>query len=82
MSEEFVTMVAAMREAQREYFDKPSRAGLAECKRLEAKVDRWLEQHTRELAQLDMWARVMKTDELPGVYNVAHEEPTEETSRA
>jgi hypothetical protein len=82
MSEEFITLVASMREAQRDYFDNRTRAGLAECKKLETRVDEWLAKHVRDVAQLDCWTRSVKSTELPGVYNVGDESEPEEAAAA
>ncbi len=82
MSEQFITMVAAMREAQRDYFDNPSHKKLALCKKLEARVDLWLQKHTAELVQWDMWSRAVQTGEVQGAYNVGHESEAEENGGA
>lgn len=80
--EVFIKLVASMREAQRDYFEKSTRAKLAECKRLETKVDEWLMQHVAEKVQLELWTRSVKSSELPGVYNATDESKTEEGSAA
>jgi len=82
MSEEFISMVSAMREAQREYFEKHTRPLLAECKILERKVDRWLQKSLADKVQLEMWTRSVKSSEIPGVYNTADEIETEEGGAA
>jgi hypothetical protein len=82
MSEQFITLVAAMRDAQRSYFDLRTRSLLAECKRLEQRVDEWLQNYTAEKVQLEMWSRSMRTDETPGAYNVEHDGETEESGGA
>jgi len=73
MSEAFITMVAALRDAQRQQEQKPTRGGQAECNILAEKVDAWLERHVVEMAQLDFWTRSVKSSELPGAYNVTDE---------
>lgn len=82
MSEQFITMVAAMRDAQRDYFEDPNKQKLALCKKLETRVDRWLEKHTAELVQWDLWARAVQTGETQGAYNVGHESEAEENGGA
>ena len=57
MTENFRKLVLQMRTAQKEYFKKPNRILLNECKRLELRVDRWLEENAREEAQAARWTR-------------------------
>lgn len=74
MSEQFITLVGEMREAQREYFEHHRQSDLQRAQRLEARVDAWIERHVTDLVQLLMWTASSRTDEEPGVYNVASDE--------
>jgi hypothetical protein len=82
MSDDFVTLVIAMREAQREFFETHNKSLIAECKRLETKVDTWIQKYLAERVQLDLWTRAIKGSETPGVYTVAHDEEITEVERA
>jgi len=73
MNKEFVTMVLAMREAQREDDDGHSQALHVERVRCETKVDFWLERYLAKQVQLDLWTRAVNSSEEPGSYNAADE---------
>lgn len=88
MSEQFVALVAKMRDAQRKYFEMPSQPLLKECKKLEQRVDEWIQRHIAEKVQLDLWSRgepkrdsitwvEKRTDQEAGAYNVTDETETE-----
>lgn len=77
MTEEFVTLVVKMREAQKLYAEQATRANLADLKKWETKVDEWIQRHIAQKVQIELWTRSVKSSELPGVYDVGHE--TQET---
>jgi hypothetical protein len=77
--EEFVTMVLAMREAQREDADLHTRKTQVEKEKLETRVDTWLQKYIAEIVQLDFWNRSVKGSEMPGVYDVNHDDDKEQT---
>lgn len=68
--EEFITMVLAMREAQRELEEKPTESTRREVVKLATRVDAWLQKYISEKVQLDFWTRSVKGSESPGVYDV------------
>lgn len=68
--EEFITMVLAMREAQRELEEKPTESTRREVVKLSQRVDAWLQKYVTEKVQLDLWTRSVKGSESPGVYDV------------
>jgi hypothetical protein len=72
--EQFITMVAAMRQAQRKYTETRIGKYLVEAQRYEAQVDDWLRCYVAEKVQLDFWDRSVKSSEEPGAYNVGHGE--------
>ncbi len=85
MNEEFVGLVIAMREAQRNYFELAThldgctrahqlRRALQAAKAAEQKVDAWIQQYLAERVQLEIWTRGVKGSESPAAYNVAREE--------
>ena len=78
MSELLITMVIAMREAQKEYDEQPTRSNLAERNKNEMRVDTWIQKHIAEKVQLELWTRSVKSSETPGAYNVDHEIEKEE----
>lgn len=81
-TEQFITLVAKMRDAQRMRADEPTRANVKACEDIEFKVDAWLQKHIAEKVQLELWTRGMQTDEQPGAYNVTRETKTGEESGA
>lgn len=68
--EEFITMVLAMREAQRELEERPTETTRREVVKLSTRVDTWLQKYVTEKVQLDFWTRSVKGSESPGVYEV------------
>lgn len=78
--DDFVTMVMKMRAAQKDFFETKKRSSMVIAVKLETQVDQFLEKYVSEKVQLEMWARSMQTDEMPGVYNVANETKTEQGS--
>lgn len=56
-TDQFIKLVAEMREAQREFFDKRTQGNLARAKQAAQKVDEWLLKYTAEQVQLEMWTR-------------------------
>lgn len=48
MSDNFIELVKAMREAQKDYFKNRTQSGLVRAKNLERQVDTQLEKHTKE----------------------------------
>lgn len=68
--EEFITMVLAMREAQRELEERPNESTRREVVKLSTRVDAWLQKYISEKVQLDFWTRSVKGSESPGVYDV------------
>ncbi len=79
-TEEFITLVVKMREAQRDALEKPTTPNYRERLKWEQKVDEWIQRHIAEKVQLDMWTRSVKSSELAGVYNVDDETKNEEGS--
>lgn len=77
-SEEFITLVVKMREAQRDYKEQATRGNLAVQVKTETKVDEWIQRHIAERVQLDLWTRSVKSSELAGVYNLTDEEDAEQ----
>lgn len=82
MTENFRKLVLKMRQAQKQYFKQPTRFLLNECKSLEHRVDRWLEENAREEARAVSWTRSAKSSELPGAYNLSDEPETEKGKAA
>jgi hypothetical protein len=80
--EKFITLVATMREAQRDFFDNRSRGALAVAKKYETLVDEFIEKHIAERVQFELWSRAIKTDEMPGAYNVDREKQAKEGGEA
>ena len=78
MSEQFITLVAKMRDVQRMAQDAPTRTNVKAREDAEFKVDAWLQKHMAELIQFEMWSHPQQTDEVPGAYNVTHDTETEE----
>jgi hypothetical protein len=74
MNDIVITKLIALREAQKVDEEKRTSSTLAERVRCELWIDNFLADHMRTLTQLDMWkaGRAKKTDEVAGVYNVAH----------
>lgn len=80
MSEDFIKLVASMREAQKKYFQlvvskdafmrraEISKA-LGEAKRCESAVDRWLVSYKDGVRQLLLTDLTNRTDESAGVYD-------------
>lgn len=80
--DELVTKVIAMREAQKAYEEQPTRGNDAERKKCEMRVDTFCERYLAERVQLDLWSRMMKTDESAGAYNVTDETKKQESGAA
>ena len=76
--EEFITMVLAMREAQRELEERPNETTRREVVKLSTRVDTWLQKYVTEKVQLDFWIRSAKGSEEPGVYDVGHGDEKEQ----
>ncbi len=78
MSEQLITLIIALREAQKLDAEKSTRATLAERKQCELRVDNWIANYMADRIQLDLWTRgeVKKTDDVHTVYN-ANDEKTE-----
>ena len=76
--EEFITMVLAMREAQRELEERPNETTRREVVKLSTRVDTWLQKYVTEKVQLDFWTRSVKGSESPGVYDVGHGDEKEQ----
>lgn len=79
-TEEFITLVNVMREAQKEFDLQPTRGNLAEKQKREMRVDTWIQKHIAEKVQLELWTRSTKTGETAGVYNVGDEIKDENAS--
>ena len=76
--EQFIRLVASMREAQRAYDNNRTRSNEAEVKKCETLVDEWLLSDMAEQVQFDLWGRAWMTDEEQGPYNLTDEQHTEE----
>lgn len=76
--EEFITMVLAMREAQRELEERPNESTRRELVKITARVDAWLGRYISEKVQQDFWTRSVKGSEEPGVYDVGHGDEKEQ----
>lgn len=85
VSEDFVRLVQAMRERQREFFAKANdrdhpisqhehRRLLQTAKGAEQRVDEWLMKYAAEQVQLTLWSRGTKGSEAPAPYNATREE--------
>lgn len=77
--EQFIKLVASMREAQKEYANSRTRSNEAEIKRCETLVDEWLLSYMAEQVQLELWGRAWLTNEEQGPYNLTDEKQTEES---
>lgn len=77
MNEQLITMVIALREAQKADIEKRTRATMAERQKCETRVDIWIAHHIAECVQLDLWSRSVKSSETPGAYNVTDETEAE-----
>lgn len=77
--EEFIALVAKMREAQKDYQEHRTRANESLMRKCETLVDEWLIEYTAEKVQLELWSIAAKTDETPGAYNVTHGDEEKET---
>jgi len=82
MIDNFRGLVLKMRTAQKKYFRSPSAFGLEECKRLELRVDKWLERNAQDQVKLQSYAQGKPLVELPGIYNVRDETETDEGGAA
>jgi len=82
MSDQFITMVLKMREAQKAFFEGKKRGDMMEAIKWETRVDVYLQNYVAEKVQLELWTCAMRTDETPGAYNVEHESKAEETGGA
>lgn len=71
--EQFITLVAKMRDAQRLRAENPTRANIRAQEDAEYKVDEWLLEYTADKVQLELWSRSSQTGEMSGAYNVTHE---------
>ena len=77
--EEFITMVIALREAQKEFEEKHTHQSMMDRIKYEQRVDVWIQKHIAEKVQLDFWTRSVKGSEMPGVYDVGHGDKEEQT---
>jgi hypothetical protein len=71
--DDLVTKVIAMREAQKAREEQPTRSNDAECKKTEMRVDTFIGKYIADRVQLELWSRMMQTDESAGAYNVTDE---------
>jgi len=78
MSTDLITLVIAMREAQKAHEEKPTRTTLAEKEKTELRVDMFIQNYFADIIQLGMWEKGLakKTDDVHAVYN-AHDEKAE-----
>lgn len=72
-TEEFITLVTVMREAQKDADENPTRGNMNEKQKRELRVDAWIQKHVAEKVQLELWTRSIATNETRGVYNVGDE---------
>ena len=78
MSEQLITLIIALREAQKANQEKSTRGTQAERKLYETRVDVWIADHIAECVQFELWGRSVKHSETAGDYNVRDEEETED----
>jgi len=81
MSTDLITLVIAMREAQKEFFETKKRGAMMEAIKYETRVDAWIQNYMAERVQLEMWAQAVKTDEVRGYYDVGDEGETQATCK-
>lgn len=77
-TQKFITLVAKMRDAQREAKENPTRANVKAAEDLEYKVDEFILRNIAEQINFFTWAESCKTDETPGAYNVMHAKKEEQ----
>lgn len=80
--DQFITLVLAMREAQKAFFETKARSAMMEAVKYETRVDAWLQNFIADKVQLEMWNRSVKSSETPGAYNVSDEEQTKQGGAA
>ena len=70
MSDELITLIIMMREAQKEDLERHTRTSMMERTKYETRVDMYIQRYMAERVQLDLWTRSTKSTEEPGAYNV------------
>lgn len=70
MSEDLITMVIALREAQKEFEERHTHQAMVDRIKYEMKIDKFIQQYMADQVQLEMWTRSVKGSESPGVYDV------------
>ena len=73
MSEQLITLVIALREAQKADENKRTRATVAEREKYETRIDNYISNYFADKVQLSLWTRSVKSSEEPGVYNLTDE---------
>lgn len=79
MSQQFITLVAKMRDAQKLANEKRTRENVEEAEALETKVDAFILKNIAEQMNFMNWIESVRTDETPGAYNVTHGDEEKET---
>lgn len=81
-AQDFITMVAKMRDAQKLALDAPTRANVEARDHLETKVDAYILKNIADQLNFSAWLESSRTDETPGAYNVGQDGKAEETETA
>ena len=82
MSEQLITLVIALREAQKADENKRTRATVAEREKYETRIDNYISNYFADKVQLSLWTRSVKSSETAGAYNVGNEIEEENESGA
>ena len=61
-TEEFITLVTVMSEAQKDADENPTRGNMNEKQKRELRVDAWIQKYVAEKVQLELWTRSIEAD--------------------